>query len=85
MGTLAWLGPDTALLNGSATVPWARGRGVYRALTAARLQDAHGQGAAVVLVSAVADTSAPICRRLGFQPVCRLQHYLGNVGAGPVR
>ena len=81
-GTLSWLAPDTALLNGSATVPSARGRGVYRALTAARLRDAHGQGAAVALVSAVADTSAPICRSLGFQPVCHLQHYLGNVEAG---
>ncbi len=83
-GTLTWLQTDTALLNGSATVPAARGRGVYRALTAARLEDAHHAGAAVVLVSAVVDTSAPICRRLGFQPVCHLQHYLGNVAARPV-
>lgn len=83
-GTLSWLQADTALLNGSATVPTARGRGVYRALTAARIEDAHHAGAAVVLVSAVADTSAPICRRLGFEPVCCLQHYLGNVAAGRV-
>ena len=65
-------------------VPSARGRGGYRALTAARLEDARQAGGAAVLVSAVADTSAPICRKLGFEPVCRLQDYLGNVAARPV-
>ena len=77
-GTLSWLAPNVALLNGSATVPPFRGRGAYRALAAARLDSARQRGAAVVLVAAVADTAAPICRRLGFSPVCRIRHYLGN-------
>ena len=48
--------------------PAYRGRGAYRALVAARLRDARTTTADFALVKAVDDTSAPILKRLGFQP-----------------
>ena len=43
-----------------------RGRGVYRALLAERLQYAVRQGATMALVKGRVDTSGPILRRAGF-------------------
>lgn len=55
-----------ARMWGTGVVAHLRGRGVYRALVAARLRDARDRGAELALVRAKADTSAPILRRLGF-------------------
>lgn len=52
-------------LFGGATVPEARGRGLYRALVAARLREAAARGARVATVDAGA-MSRPILERLGF-------------------
>lgn len=56
-------------LNGGAVAPAFRGRGVYRALVAARLDLARRAGVAGLSVSARRDTAAPILARLGFTEV----------------
>jgi GNAT superfamily N-acetyltransferase len=53
-------------LYGGGTHPSFRGRGFYRALIAARAQDALQLGARYLLVDAL-PTSRPILERLGFQ------------------
>lgn len=60
--------PDGATLNGGAVRPKFRGRGVYRALLAARLDMAREAGVAGVSVWG-GPMSAPILERLGFQTV----------------
>lgn len=58
-------------LYGGGTVPEARGRGVYRALVAARAAEARRQGYRYLAVDA-RETSRPILERLGFEPVTQL-------------
>lgn len=66
-GGFTLVGP-VARFWGGAVVPAARGRGVYRALVAARLRSAAARGATLALVHA-APTSSPILQRLGFVKV----------------
>jgi hypothetical protein len=61
------------LLVGGATAPWARGRGLYRALVRARWVEAVRMGTPALVVQANPFTSAPILARLGFVEVCRLR------------
>lgn len=56
---------DVARFWGAAVVPSARGRGVYRAMVRARLDDAADQGATLALVHAQ-PTSSPVLQRVGF-------------------
>ncbi len=56
------------LIAGS-TVPWARGRGLYRALVSARWDYAVERGTPALVTEAMVDTSYPILQRLGFQDV----------------
>lgn len=60
------------LISGSVA-PWARGRGVYRALVRARWDDAVARGTPALVTHAVPETSYPILRRLGFEDVCVLR------------
>jgi hypothetical protein len=60
-------------LIGGATAPWARGRGVYRALVRARWDDAVRRGTPVLVSQANPATSYPILKRLGFQDVCEIR------------
>lgn len=53
-------------LWGAATLPEARGHGVYRAVLAERLRASAERGAATALVKGRVSTSAPILRRAGF-------------------
>jgi GNAT superfamily N-acetyltransferase len=55
-----------ARLWGGVVLPTLRGRGVYRAVLAARLAYAVENGAGMALVRGRADTSGPILRRAGF-------------------
>lgn len=66
---------DTMVLGGSATLPTHRHRGLYKALVAQRLRDAHARGCTTAIVHAVRTTSAPICERLGFAVVCPIELY----------
>jgi len=59
-------GLPAALLVGGAVRPEARSRGVYRALTRARWDDALAAGTPALAVHARA-TSRPILERLGFE------------------
>lgn len=67
------LNPGTpfAGLYGGGTVPDARGRGVYRALVAARAAEARERGYRWLMCDA-RETSRPILERLGFQPIAGL-------------
>ncbi len=72
------------LIAGSV-LPWARGRGVYRALVRARWDDAVARGTPGFVVEALPDTSYPILKRLGFEDVCtirRLEDPRGRYASG---
>lgn len=58
--------PGPLCLSGGATLPWARGRGLYRALVRARWDDAVRLGTAGLVVRA-SDMARPILERLGFR------------------
>lgn len=58
---------DVARLWSGAVVQPARGRGVYRALLAARLEYAVARGCTMALVKGRIETSGPILRRAGFR------------------
>lgn len=55
-----------ARLWGGAVVESARGKGVYRAILAARLRYGAANGASMALVKGRIETSGPILRRAGF-------------------
>ena len=57
-------------LVAGSTMPWARGRGLYRALVRRRWDYAVERGTPALVTQAVHDTSYPILKRLGFQDVC---------------
>lgn len=63
--------PEAAILMGGATLPAARGRGVYTALVHARWDEAVERGVPRIAVSA-GPMSAPILERLGFEPIGRV-------------
>jgi GNAT superfamily N-acetyltransferase len=69
--------PKSAYLIGGVVVPRFRGRGLYRALVAARLRHAAEAGLAIATTQARADTSAPILERLGFETVCTVPSFIG--------
>jgi hypothetical protein len=56
-------------LVAGSTAPWARGRGLYRALVAKRWEYAVERGTPALVTEALVGTSYPILRRLGFQDV----------------
>ena len=60
-------------LIAGATAPWARGRGVYRALVRARWDEAVARGTPALVTEAMPDTSLPILLGLGFREVCRIR------------
>jgi hypothetical protein len=59
-------------LIAGATAPWARGRGLYRALVRARWEDAVERGTPALVTQANPQTSYPILKRLGFEDVCEI-------------
>jgi hypothetical protein len=71
-GGRAIFSPRGVLLSGGSTVPWGRGRGVYRALVRARWDDAVARGTPALAVQAGA-MSKPILSRLGFETICRFR------------
>ena len=67
-------------LFGGATLPEARGRGAYRALVAARWEDAVARGTPV-LVTQASPMSRPILAQLGFREVCEIRILLDAFAA----
>ncbi|MDL4771853.1 MULTISPECIES: GNAT family N-acetyltransferase [Thermomonosporaceae] len=82
----AWLvfraGTDFAGLWGGSTLPAWRGRGIYRALVAARARIAVARGTRFLQVDA-SDDSAPILRRLGFRAVTTTTPYVWSPDRDP--
>src|SRR5205823_9439323 len=68
----ASFGEHAVSLFGGSTLPEARGRGAYRALVAARWEDAVSRGTPV-LVTQAGPMSRPILARLGFREVCEIR------------
>jgi hypothetical protein len=60
-------------LIAGGVLPWARGRGVYKALVRARWDDAVARGTPALVTEAIADTSYPILMRVGFVEVGALR------------
>jgi predicted N-acetyltransferase YhbS len=60
-------------LIAGATAPWARGRGLYRALVRARWDYAAECGTPALVVQADPATSYPILARVGFEDVCTIR------------
>ncbi len=65
-------GEHAVSLFGGSTLPEARGHGAYRALVAARWEDAVARGTPV-LVTQAGQMSRPILGRLGFREVCEIR------------
>jgi hypothetical protein len=65
-------GEHAVSLFGGSTLPEARGHGAYRALVAARWEDAVARGTPV-LVTQAGQMSRPILARLGFREVCEIR------------
>lgn len=67
--------PDQPMVHlaSAATLEGFRGRGIYTALVARRLADASRDGAEAAVIHANRATSAPICRKLGFEEVAGLE------------
>jgi GNAT superfamily N-acetyltransferase len=68
----ATFAPHGVVMNGGSTLPRARGRGVYRALVAARWDDAVARGTPY-LTTVARPMSAPILERMGFVEVCTVR------------
>ena len=66
------------MLIGGATLPDARGRGVYRSVVAARWQAAVELGTPALVVSAN-DESEPILRRLGFEELGSIRLFVDRL------
>ena len=66
--------PDQPIVHlaSAATLAGYRGQGIYTALVARRLADAHQDGAEVATIHANRATSAAICRKLGFEEIASL-------------
>jgi hypothetical protein len=79
--SMAPLEGDTWFLLGGATIPEARGRGLYRALIDGRWAAAAERGGAGLVVHA-GPMSAPILQRLGFVDVGRIDLFLERDEAG---
>jgi hypothetical protein len=69
-------------LFGGATLPEARGRGAYRALVAARWEDAVAAGKPALVTQAGA-MSRPILQRLGFREICEIRILLDELVPAP--
>jgi len=75
----ASFGERGATLFGGSTLPEARGRGAYRALVAARWEDAVARGTPV-LVTQAGPMSRPILGRLGFRELCEIRILVDRFG-----
>jgi hypothetical protein len=75
----AAFGPHAVSLFGGSTLPTARGRGAYRALVAARWEEAVARGTPA-LVTQASPMSRPILARLGFREVCEIRILLDAFG-----
>jgi hypothetical protein len=76
----AAFGERGATLFGGSTLPEARGRCAYRALVAARWDDAVARGTPA-LVTQAGPMSRPILGRLGFRELCEIRILVDRFGS----
>ena len=69
-------GTKIALLNGAATLPEHRGKGIYSAMVKLRHEKAKKDGIENLIIQAKEETSAPIASKYGFEKVCELPFYV---------
>ncbi|MCY4009236.1 MAG: GNAT family N-acetyltransferase [Anaerolineaceae bacterium] len=69
-------GSKILVLQGAATLPDYRGRGLYTSILAQRIADAAEMGMEAAILQADRSSSAPICARLGFTEITSLDVYL---------
>ena len=76
VGTMYYI-PDQPIvtLQGAATLEAFRGKGIYSALLARRLDDARRDGMETAVAHANPETSGPILARMGFEKVLDLGLY----------
>ncbi len=76
--SVALLDPEgqSVLLRGGAVLKAYRGKGIYTAMVAKRLDDARAVDATSAIIHADRQTSAPICAKLGFVAVCSFDGYV---------
>lgn len=65
----------SAYFLGAVVLPRFRGRGAFRALTAARLRFAAQRGITLATCQAREETSAPLLERIGFGTLCRFPSF----------
>lgn len=65
--------PSLGYLQGAAVLPPSRGKGIYRALTWARIAELHRRGLDRVVIWANPETSGPPAQKMGFTAVARAQ------------
>ncbi len=70
--------PHGALMLGGATLPNARGQGVYTSIVHARWEEAVARGVPRLIVAAGSE-SAPILEGLGFEPMGRVRLFKQKV------
>jgi hypothetical protein len=75
-------GEPIVQLGGASTLAEHRGNGVYTTLVARRLADAEADGMTAALIQAVQDTSAPICRKIGFREIGVLDFHVHMPNGG---
>jgi hypothetical protein len=68
-------------LWGAGTHPAYRGRGGYRAITIARMNEGHHRGATIAIVNARTGTSGPILKRMGFRLISLTKEYELRTGS----
>lgn len=67
--------PNAGYFMGSSVRPTFRSKGLYRSLVFHRLSLLRDQGIQLALIHARCDTSAPICKRLGFHSLFQSVQY----------
>jgi Acetyltransferase (GNAT) domain len=78
-GTGAMLmGKDFGYLMGGSVAPQFRGAGVYRSLVAERMRLLRERHIPLATIQAKDDSSAPICKKLGFESVCEVNYFLAT-------
>lgn len=69
-------GTKVLVLQGAATLPDFRGRGLYTSILSQRIADAAALGMQAAILQADRSSSAPICAKLGFQEITSLDVHL---------
>ena len=72
-------GTDVLVLQGAATLPDYRGRGLYTSILSQRIADAGEMGVSAAILQADRSSSASICAKLGFDEITSLDVYMSPV------